>query len=48
MVDLGRFSLNNRDQISFSYVLADGRSGVAIASLQRRKDRWESETVSIE
>ena len=38
-VDVGRFSLNNRDQIAFRYVLADGRSGIAIASLQHGKDR---------
>ena len=31
-VDLGRFALNDRLQIAFSYTLTDGRSGIAIAS----------------
>jgi len=31
-VDLGRFALNDRLQVAFSYTLADGRSGIAIAS----------------
>ena len=31
-VGLGRFALNDRLQIAFSYTLADGRSGIAIAS----------------
>jgi hypothetical protein len=31
-VNLGRFALNDRYQIVFSYVLTDGRSGIAIAS----------------
>jgi hypothetical protein len=31
-VDLGRFALNDRLQMAFSYTLADGRSGIAIAS----------------
>jgi hypothetical protein len=31
-VDLGRFALNDRFQMVFSYTLADGRSGIAIAS----------------
>lgn len=31
-VDLGRFALNERFQMAFSYTLKDGRSGVAIAS----------------
>jgi hypothetical protein len=31
-VDLGRFALNDRFQLAFSYTLADGRSGIAIAS----------------
>ena len=30
-VNVGRFSLNDHDQISFQYTLANGRSGVAIA-----------------
>ncbi|HXC94543.1 MAG TPA: choice-of-anchor tandem repeat NxxGxxAF-containing protein [Edaphobacter sp.] len=33
-VDLGRFALNNKFQMAFQYTLQDGRSGVAIASLQ--------------
>ena len=37
-VNLGRCSLNDRDRISFLYVLADGREGIAIASLQHGKD----------
>jgi hypothetical protein len=31
-VDLGRFALNDNVQLAFHYVLADGRSGVAIAA----------------
>ena len=31
-VDLGRFALNERFQMAFFYTLADGRSGVGIAS----------------
>jgi hypothetical protein len=31
-VDLGRFALNDRFQMAFSYTLTDGRSGLAIAS----------------
>jgi hypothetical protein len=30
-VNIGRFSLNDHDQISMQYTLADGRSGIAIA-----------------
>jgi hypothetical protein len=33
-VNLGRFSLNTRNQVVFQYNLQDGRSGIAIASLQ--------------
>jgi len=33
-VDLGRFALNNRFQMAFEYTLEDGRTGIAIASLQ--------------
>jgi hypothetical protein len=38
-VAVGRFSLSNRDQIAFFYALADGRSGIAIASPQHGNDR---------
>jgi hypothetical protein len=31
-IDLGRFALNDRFQMAFSYTLTDGRSGIAIAS----------------
>ncbi len=31
-VDLGRFALNDRFELSFQYTLADGRSGIAIAA----------------
>jgi hypothetical protein len=31
-LSMGRFSLNNRDQIAFRYQLQDGRAGIAIAS----------------
>jgi hypothetical protein len=31
-VDLGRFALNDRFQMAFSYSLTDGRAGIAIAS----------------
>ena len=33
-VDLGRFALNDRFQMAFTYALADGRSGIAIASFE--------------
>jgi hypothetical protein len=33
-LQLGRFSINDRDEISFQYGLADRRSGIAIASPQ--------------
>lgn len=32
---VGRFALNNRNQLAFRYDLQDGRSGVAIASLHK-------------
>ena len=35
-LDLGRFALNDRDQLAFHYDLQDGRSGVAILSLRQR------------
>jgi len=35
-LDLGRFALNDRDQLAFHYDLQDGRSGVAILSLKQR------------
>ena len=38
-VAVGRFSVNSRDQISFVYALADGRSGIAIASPRHGEDR---------
>lgn len=31
-VDLGRFALNDRFKMAFAYTLADGRSGIAVAS----------------
>jgi hypothetical protein len=34
-LDLGRFALNDRDQVAFHYDLRDGRSGVAIFSLKQ-------------
>lgn len=34
-LDLGRFALNDRDQLAFHYDLQDGRSGVAILSLKQ-------------
>jgi hypothetical protein len=40
-VDLGRFALNNKFQLAFQYTLADGRSGVAIASLRRDEGRGD-------
>jgi len=33
-LSVGRFSLNDSEQIAFRYALADGRSGIAVASLQ--------------
>jgi hypothetical protein len=38
-VRLGRFALNERFQMAFSYTLLDGRSGVAIASYNGEKQR---------
>jgi len=35
----GRFSLNNRGDIAFRFVLADGRSGIAVASPIHRGER---------
>jgi hypothetical protein len=35
-LDLGRFALNDRDQLAFHYGLQDGRSGVAILSLKQK------------
>ena len=37
-VDLGRFALNDRFQMAFSYTLMDGRSGIAIASFNGEKE----------
>ena len=37
-LDLGRFALNDRDQLAFHYDLQDGRSGVAIVSLHGEKE----------
>jgi hypothetical protein len=37
-VDLGRFALNDRFQMAFSYTLTDGRSGIAIASFNGEKE----------
>ena len=33
-LSMGRFSFNDRGQIAFHYQLADGRSGIAVASRQ--------------
>ncbi len=38
-VDLGRFALNDRFQMVFSYTLTDGRSGVAIAAFDGESER---------
>jgi hypothetical protein len=35
-VDLGRFGLNDRDQLAFFYDLQDGRSGIAVVSLGKQ------------
>jgi hypothetical protein len=35
-VSMGRFSVNDHDQIAFRYQLLDGRSGIAIASRKHR------------
>jgi hypothetical protein len=37
-VDLGRFALNDRFQMVFSYTLADGRSGIATASFDGERE----------
>src|SRR3954463_6981891 len=34
-VDLGRFGLNDRDELAFRYDLQDGRSGVALVALRK-------------
>ena len=36
-VDLGRFALNDRDELAFHYDLQDGRSGVAVVSLHKEE-----------
>ena len=38
-VDLGRFALNDRFQMAFSYTLTDGRSGVAIAAFNGEREQ---------
>jgi hypothetical protein len=35
----GRFSFNDRGEIAFHYALADGRSGIAVASRKNRADK---------
>ena len=43
-LDLGRFALNDHDQLAIHYDLQDGRSGVAIVSLHKEeKEERESE-----
>jgi hypothetical protein len=43
-LDLGRFALNDHDPLAFQYSLQDGRSGIAIASLQKgAREDCESE-----
>jgi hypothetical protein len=43
-LDLGRFGLNDHNQLTFQYSLQDGRSGIAIASLHKgSKEDCESE-----
>ena len=37
-VDLGRFALNDRFQMAFSYTLTDGRSGIAIAAFDGERE----------
>jgi hypothetical protein len=37
-VNLGRFALNDRFQMAFSYTLKDGRSGIAIASFDGERE----------
>ena len=37
-VTLGRFALNDRFQLVFSYTLTDGRSGIALASFNGERD----------
>ena len=44
VLDLGRFGLNDHNQLAFQYSLQDGRSGIAIASLHKgSKEDCESE-----
>ena len=40
-VDMGRFALNDRFQMAFSYTLTDGRSGVAIAAFNGESERGD-------
>jgi hypothetical protein len=43
-LDLGRFALNDHEQLAFRYDLQDGRSGVAIVSLHKEeKEEHERE-----
>lgn len=37
-VDLGRFALNDRFQMAFSYTLTDGRSGIAVATFDGERE----------
>jgi hypothetical protein len=37
-VDLGRFALNDRFQMVFSYTLTNGQSGIAIASFDGERE----------
>ena len=44
VLDLGRFGLNDHNQLAFQYSLQDGRSGIAVASLHKgSKEDCESE-----
>jgi len=43
-LDLGRFGLNDRDQLAFHYDLQDGRSGIAIVSVHKgEKEEHEND-----
>jgi hypothetical protein len=42
-VDIGRFALNKYFEMAIQYTLEDGRSGVAVASLQHGEQNDDSQ-----
>ena len=42
-VSVGRFAFNDHLRLAFEYELADGRSGIAVASLEADKENQEDD-----